>query len=188
MRSFIAIELPESTVNLLVKLQQEFKKCGADVRWIKPGSIHLTLKFLGNINENNVDEIVELLRRVSKKYEAFNLTLSGIGVFPNNRSPRVLWVGIDINDSLTRLQNDIEEEIYLTGFEKEKRKFTPHLTLGRFKTSRGKGALMDKIDLYHDNRFSSIYVRSVLLMRSDLGQTGAKYTQLAELFLRENET
>jgi 2'-5' RNA ligase len=63
LRSFIAIELPESTVNLLVKLQQEFKKCGADVRWIKPGSIHLTLKFLGNINENNVDEIVELLRR-----------------------------------------------------------------------------------------------------------------------------
>jgi 2'-5' RNA ligase len=175
LRSFIAIELPESTVNLLVKLQQEFKKCGADVRWIKPGSVHLTLKFLGNINENNVDEIVELLRRVSKKYEAFNLTLSGIGVFPNNRSPRVLWVGIDINDSLTRLQNDIEKEISLFGFEKEKRKFTPHLTLGRFKSSREKGALMDKIDLYHDNRFSSIYVRSVLLMRSDLGQTGAKY-------------
>jgi len=188
LRSFIAIELPESTINLLVKLQKEFKKCGADVRWVKPGSVHLTLKFLGNVNENKIDKIVEILQRVSKKYEAFNLALSGIGVFPNNRSPRVLWVGIDINDSLTRLRNDIEEEISLLGFEKENRKFAPHLTLGRFRSFRGKGALLDKIDMYQDNRFSSIDVRSVLLMRSDLGQTGAKYTQLAELFLRENET
>ncbi len=188
MRSFIAIELPESTLNLLVKLQQEFKQCGADVRWVKPGSIHLTLKFLGDIDEKIVDDIVKILQKVSEKYEAFNLTLSGIGVFPNNRSPRVLWVGIDRNDLLTRLQNDIDEEIFLLGFEKENRKFAPHLTLGRFKSFQGKGALLDKINLYQDNRFSSIDVRSVLLMRSDLGQTGATYTQLAKLFLSGNET
>ena len=188
MRSFIAIELPESTLNLLVKLQKEFRTCGADVRWVKPGSIHLTLKFLGNINENNVDDIVKILQRVSRKFEPFNITLSGIGVFPTNRSPRVLWVGIDRNDSLKQLQNDIEEDLSLLGFEKEKRIFAPHLTLGRFKSSLGKGALMDKIDLYQDNRFTSIDVRSVLLIRSDLGQNGAEYTQLAELFLRGNET
>jgi len=183
LRSFIAIELPEAVKSALSEFQQELEKCGADVRWVKPEGIHLTLKFLGNINDKDVDRIVKTVEGTCKKYTAFNLEIAGAGVFPNKKTPRVLWVGITGNGAFAKLQQEIEDAMASMGFEKENRKFVPHLTLGRFRSSIGKEALLDKIELQKDNKFGVIDVKTVSFMKSDLSPAGAKHTRVAEILL-----
>ncbi len=145
LRSFIAIELSEVLKKALAEFQQELGKCGADVRWVRPDNIHLTLKFLGNIEEDKADAIAEKIKGTCKGQPGFELAISGAGVFPGKRSPRVLWAGIVLNDNIMTLQEGIEEAMASLGFEREKRRFSPHLTLGRFRSSRGKQAVLDKI-------------------------------------------
>lgn len=180
MRSFIAIELPETLKKALAEFQQELEKCGADVRWVRPDNIHLTLKFLGNIEEDKADIIAEKIKGTCKGQPGFELAISGAGVFPGKRSPRVLWAGIVLNDNIMTLQEGIEEAMASLGFEREKRRFSPHLTLGRFRSSRGKQAVLDKMDAYTENIFGLMDVKSVLLMSSELSPGGAKYTKIAE--------
>ncbi len=186
LRSFIAIELPETVKKALAEFQQELGKCGADIRWGRPENIHLTLKFLGNIEEDKADIIAEKIKRTCKGHSGFKIGILGTGVFPNKRSPRVLWAGIDLNDDIMTLQNGIEEAMASLGFEREKRRFSPHLTLGRFRSSRGKQAVLDKMDSYRENIFGIMDVDSVLLMRSDLDPDGAKHTKIAICDLKSN--
>lgn len=183
MRSFIAIELPESVKTAISALQNELKKCGADVRWVRPEGIHLTLKFLGDVKEKDVDGIVKSIEGTCKKYNSFNVEIKGTGVFPNMKSPRVLWIGVSGNEVLLKLQKDIEEGMASLGFEKENRQFSPHLTFGRFKSLYGKEALMGKIEMYRDRNFGSIEASSISLMRSDLNPAGARYTRISEFKL-----
>ena len=162
------------------------EKCGPDVRWTRPDNIHLTLKFLGDIEEGKADIIAERIEAICKGRLAFKLSVSGTGVFPNSRSPRVLWAGIELNDEIIAFQKGIEEAMASLGFEPEKRRFSPHLTLGRFRSSRAKQALLDKLDSARENIFGIMDVNSVLLMRSDLGPGGAKYTIIATINLKAN--
>lgn len=180
MRSFIAIELPETIQSALSDIQTDFKKTDVDVRWVRPENIHLTLKFLGTIEESMVISITDVLQKASGNYRTFTLTLSGVGVFPNVRSPRVVWVGMNESSVLTELQADIEDGLASLGFEREKRKYTAHLTLGRFKSSRGKSILKEKIETYRERVTGSFDVGTISLMKSDLGPSGAKYTRVAE--------
>jgi 2'-5' RNA ligase len=180
LRSFIAIELPESIQSVLSDIQSDFKKSGVDGRWARPENIHLTLKFLGTIEESMVKGITDVLQKTSGNYRTFTLTLSGVGVFPNVRSPRVLWVGMNDSSVLTSLQADIEDGLASLGFEQEERKYTAHLTLGRFKSSRGKRILKEKIEAYRARVSGSFDVGMISLMKSDLGTSGAKYTRIAE--------
>ena len=93
-RTFIAIELPERTVEMLVAIQDELKQSRARVRWVKPGSIHLTLKFLGNIPPGQVDDIAATAAPVVRNEHPLTLCAGGLGAFPNQRKPRVIWVGL----------------------------------------------------------------------------------------------
>ncbi len=171
----------------LSELQDELKKCGADVKWVRPESIHLTLKFLSDIKEKDVDSIAKLIEGTCKKHTVFNLEIKGTGVFPNMRSPRVIWIGVDGTSSIIRIQKEIEDGMASLGFEKENRSFSPHLTLGRFRSLWGKEALMEKIETYKDGEFGSMDVNSISLMKSELSPAGAKYTRVAEIALRSNE-
>ena len=181
MRSFIAIELSETVKSTLAELQQEFKKCGADVRWVNPDNVHLTLKFLGNIEEKSAEETLKLMEKTCSRYNPFNIELKGLGTFPNSKSPRVLWVGISGNSVLAELQRDIEDGMASLGFASENRKFTPHLTLGRFRSLKGKECLLEAIKLFEKNSFGLINVKSIFLMRSDLSPAGARYTKIGEV-------
>lgn len=185
MRSFIAIELPDTVSAALVLLQQELKGCGADVRWVRPEGIHLTLKFLGDIEERAVEGIVERLKGTCRKFQTFHCEVKGVGVFPGVRAPRVLWAGIADHDILTSIQQEIEDGMSLLGFEREERKFTPHLTLGRFRSSKGKMVLMKRLEAYKEFHLGIINVNHISLMRSDLGPTGAKYAGIAEIPLKD---
>ena len=186
MRSFIAIELSEAAKSALAGLQQELKKCGADIRWVKAENIHLTLKFLGNIEDEIVDDVLRIIEGICKKLRVFDLDIKGTGAFPNLRSPRVLWVGVNSNADIAALQNEIEAGMSSLGFARENRKFTPHLTLGRFRSSQCKGPLLKKVELFKNRKYGLINVRAVALMRSDLSPSGARHSVIAEIFPGKN--
>jgi len=181
LRSFIAIELPLAIRSALAELQRELRRCNADIRWVKPDNIHLTLKFLGEVREDRIDGIVKGIRDVCGRYGHFRLEVRDLGVFPNRRSPRVLWVDVSGDGLLAGLQRDIEEAMALAGFKAEKRGYTPHLTIGRFRSLKEKDHLFERISQLSDNSLGFMDVKSLALMRSDLGPGGAKYTRVAEL-------
>ncbi len=184
MRCFIAINLPESVKEILTGLQQELGQCGADIRWVRPENIHLTLKFLGDVNDQVVGDIVKILELAGKEHSAFDFDIFGTGVFPNMKSPRVLWVGLKTEECFESLHKMIEKGVASLGFKAEKRRFFPHLTLGRFRSSRGKSSLIEKIRLFEKNRFGSFNIESVCLMQSILKPAGAEYTIMKEVFLK----
>lgn len=187
MRSFIAIELPERVKSALTELQRELKQCKADIRWVKSDSIHLTLKFLGDIDDKIIDRIVEATKAACIGYGRFDLETRGVGMFPDARAPRVLWVGISDNDSLTGLQKSIEDDLAELGFSLEKRRFRPHLTLGRFRSSFGKEGLYDKIEENKDISLGLIEVKSIFLIKSELTPSGAEYTKIAGIDLKNEK-
>ena len=184
LRCFIAIELPDSVKSSLVKLQDELKNCGADVRWVNTDNMHLTLKFLGNIKEEIVKKIIDAMKKVCGNYNAFSLEIKGIGTFPGPKSPRVLWLGVENSSILKTLQADIEEEMSGLGFTKEKRGFRSHLTLGRFRSSAGKEKLFSAVKLREKDSFGTMQVNSTLLMQSDLNPGGARHTKISDVPLK----
>ena len=184
LRSFIAIELPEEVKSALSGLQDELKESMADIRWVKPDNIHLTLKFLGNIDGKNIGNIVKQIEGACAKYQFFELEISGIGVFPNIRSPRVLWAGIQYEDAFAGLYGEIENGLASIGYDREGRRFSPHLTLGRFRSFKGKASVSERIELHKNDRLGLIVVRTISLMESELSPAGAKYSRVAEIALR----
>jgi 2'-5' RNA ligase len=185
LRTFVAIELPDEVLTALAEAQQELKRGNADIRWVRPEGIHLTLKFLGEVNEDRLDEIIEKLGSVCRGHHSFELSLRGAGVFPNPRSPRVLWIGTSENHQLQELRDDIERAMEEAGFTPQGGKFVPHLTLGRFRSLRGKKAVMDLLKSMSDRQFGVVAVSLVSLMKSELGPDGARYSRLAGFQLTE---
>jgi len=184
-RSFIAIDIPQSIKNIIARVQSDFKESGADVKWVNPELIHLTLKFLGNIKEEQIDEIKKSMIKSVKGITPFFMTLRDIGVFPNIRYPRVIWMGLeDKTERLLILQKNIEENLNILGFTPEERKFSPHLTIGRLKSLKGKSRLANMIHAKKDmNIDGSISVNKINLIKSELRVTGPIYSVLETVSL-----
>jgi len=187
-RSFIAIELPEEVLEGLARLRRELERDGHKfVKWVDPGGIHLTLKFLGNIPSKRITEITEAVEEAARGVSPFNLEISGLGAFPSLKQARVFWVGIGGEvDKLSRLQQNIDSALAALGFAKEERSFAPHLTLARIRQGaspmerRSFGELVGSTvfeDKYH------IKVEAISLMRSQLTPAGAIYTCLSAVEL-----
>src|SRR2546430_2441511 len=141
-RAFIAIALEPGSIAGLQKFQQELqaKLLGNPVRWVKPQQIHLTLRFLGHVPKDSLDDLAAVLNRAGAGVAPLRLVLEGAGCFPNRDSPRVVWVGIQGDlDSLRRLQAQIEQEAQTFGDHTEERVFQPHLTIGRVTAGGEKG-------------------------------------------------
>jgi 2'-5' RNA ligase len=183
-RSFVAIEIPE-TVRL--ELMEDIAHLKHDVpartvRWVRPEGIHLTLKFLGDVPFEKIDQISATLESVCLEYVSFSVNIGGFGCFPNFHRPRVLWIGIqDLSTQLAPLQADIEDQLFELGFERETRRFHPHLTLGRVKRVRNREEAQRLTSVLEDVKIGNIgqfHVNEISLMRSDLKPTGAVYTRL----------
>lgn len=178
-RSFIAIDFPEETRKALEDIQKELKRCGAGVRWVKPGSIHLTLKFLGNIQAAQVEDIALAVAQEIRDQPPITLGAAGLGAFPSLRKPRVIWIGMEGEvQRLTRIQARVENALEPLGFVREKRPFRPHLTIGRVKDHRRLQALIDAMATLDMEPFNSFDADEIILYKSDLRPTGAIYTKL----------
>lgn len=178
-RSFIAIDLPEETRKALEDIQKKLKKSGAGVRWVKPGSIHLTLKFLGNIHLAQVEDIALAVAQEVRDQPPITLGAAGLGAFPSRRKPRVIWIGMEGEvQRLSRIQARVENALEPLGFVREKRSFQPHLTIGRVKDRRRLQALIDAMATLDMEPFNSFDADEIILYKSDLRPTGAIYTKL----------
>jgi len=183
-RSFIAIDFPEETRKALEDIQKELKQCGAGVRWVKPSSIHLTLKFLGNIHPTQVEDIALAVAQEVRDEPPITLGAAGLGAFPGRRKPRVIWIGMEGEvQRLTRIQARVENALEPLGFVREKRPFRPHLTIGRVKDHRKLQALIDAMAELKIPKFDSFDVTEIILYKSDLRPTGAIYTKLHRMSL-----
>ena len=182
-RSFIAIELPDEVRRKLGQLEERLKSGGqAPVRWVHPESIHLTLKFLGDIAATRVGEITEAMAQSARGITPFTIEVSGTGVFPNVRRARVAWVGLGGEvDKLLQLQKNIESNLAILGFAAEERDFTPHLTIARVNERASPEERQRFGELVTATSFDGgrIPVNGINLMKSQLTRAGAIYSRLS---------
>ena len=171
-RAFLALELPENAIKFLDEIAAVLKQSRADVRWTRSGSIHVTLKFLGNIEVSRISDVERAIDPVLRSQTPFVTAISGLGVFPNLMRPRVIWVGLDDNSGhLGRMAGLIDRALDNIGFEPESRPYNPHLTLGRTKSDKGKDTLVDLIRNL-ECKGPSFELDRATLFQSILGQNG----------------
>lgn len=168
MRLFIAIELPDELKVELARLRAAL--CGA--RWVPAGQIHLTLAFLGEVDQATTTELTTQLADIHT--DAFRLSLAGIGCFPDLRRPRVLWIGVKAEPKLLRLAKIIQQTLLAAGISLEERPFSPHITLARLKlpAARELGAFLDR---HGRKTFQPFLVREFTLFQSRLSRDGAEH-------------
>ena len=186
MRTFIAVPLPKECQNLLEQMQQSLRACKAEVRWVAITSIHLTLKFLGEVDPEAIPTLNVRLSEACKSERHFELRLRSLGCFPNSRNPRVLWCGIDgATESLLRLQHVVECACAELGFPPEDRPFHPHLTLGRIQGGRNVQPLLERIAIGSDLE-CSFRADCLHIYKSSLKPQGALYTVLHTIMLKDH--
>ena len=186
-RSFIAVEIPDAIRQKLREFLRELRDTGADVKWVRPEGMHLTLKFLGAVERDLLEKVSLSLGPVVEKFDPFELKAEGAGCFPSLRNPRVVWAGLtDPEGAVVRLQREIETTTAGLGFPSEERSFKPHLTLGRVRSPKGKNSLTQTVERQINLGFGSFRVERVILFRSDLRPEGAVYTRLQEFYLKRN--
>jgi RNA 2',3'-cyclic 3'-phosphodiesterase len=183
MRLFIAIDLPDTWRELLAKPQESIGWLGHGVKWVDPKSTHLTLIFLGEVAPNLLDEIKVQATEACRDVPCFSMRMKGTGAFPDVKRPRVYWAGIEAPETLLELQADLERRMEELGFEREQRKFHPHLTLARIKEPAGKQRMTEALLNFKIESESTVATETVL-MRSHLSEDGAHYEPLANFPLR----
>ena len=186
LRTFIAIELDPKLQDALNLIQKELKEVGADVKWVKHDNIHVTLKFLGDVPLEKIDSIKSVMQTTLAPIPAFSMVLTHLGAFPKVENPQIIWVGATADkNSIKHIADSLEENLKTIGFEKEKRDFEPHITLGRMRSSQNKFALSKKIKNFQfPAECPRQLVNQVALFKSTLTPQGPIYETLAKINLK----
>jgi len=181
-RAFIAIELPLTIQEKLGEVISRLKSQNTyAVRWVPPHNIHITLKFLGDVSINNLQVLTQILVSETSRYHPFEVTIGGLGAFPNLRQPRVIWVGVQAPPILETMQHGIETETHRLGYGIEERPFSPHLTIGRMSHNATQDDIRQIAVILSNIRveeLGSVSVEAVRLFKSDLQSGGAVYTTI----------
>ena len=181
-RTFIAIDIPEKLRKTIANLQSGLKGLGGKITWVKPENIHLTLKFLGNTEENKIEIIAEKLEQAVLSFNRFEIKFKAIGAFPNFRRAKVFWVGcVENKDTLTELANKIDQLMSEVEFEREKRQFSAHLTIGRVRDHRGIEPVITMLQQEKYFAGENFVVKEVSLIKSELTRQGPIYTPLKKI-------
>jgi 2'-5' RNA ligase len=186
-RTFLAVPLPDAVKSTVGAVQSEFQATGRSLKWVAPELLHITVRFLGSVPATRIQLVEAAAALGAAKVSPFVLTLTGLGAFPNERSPRVIWAGLQDDDGLVALHTlfeHVEDAMAAQGFAREERSFSPHITLGRARdtaTSADRRAVGERLAVVRDRikvagRFE---VRELIVMRSDLSRGGPVYTPLA---------
>jgi len=184
MRTFIAIDISPEIRSAIGRIQSHLKYAGADVKWVAPENIHLTMKFLGEIDETMLGRVEASLEHIARSTRQFEFSVEGVGVFPKIDFPRVIWIGLGRgSDQLTCLAALLDDEMLKLGFEKDPRQFEPHLTIGRVRSEHNKEKLMEKIISLPPEvllESGSCRINSLTLFKSTLTPEGPIYSVLHE--------
>lgn len=173
MRLFIAIDLPKDVKTKLYNTQKSIGGNLAKIHWVAPKNMHLTMKFLGDVEDNKVNEVIDRLSLI--EYKKFNLTLGGIGFFPNNDFIKVIWIGVSPEEKVIELQKKIDSSL-LDIFSKDQR-FDAHLTIGRVKNIKNKDEFAKKIGTIKLEKIK-FDVEEFKLMKSTLTKDGPIYEEI----------
>lgn len=181
LRAFIAVELDASVIDELTRVLNLLKATQADVKWVHPQNAHITLKFLGQIQEQKIEKISRSIKESVPAYKPFHLTIENLGVFPNMKLPRVIWIGaVSEGNFLEKLACEIEENLVSLHFPKEKRGFKSHITIGRLRSNKNKNELVNLLaDIKIDRK--DMLVKTVTLFKSTLSPLGPCYERLASI-------
>lgn len=186
MRCFIAIDIDKRLRKQIAHLQQELcEKAGSikkGVKWVEPGIIHLTLKFLGEVRDQQINQVCGIVEELAANHESFSLNIQKLGAFGS--IARVLWVGTGQNESLSALQKDLDERLCGIGFAGDKKQFSGHLTLCRIKNSSVGRMLGKLIKDYGTLDLGPLEVDSVCIYKSELTRAGPEYTLISKSSLQ----
>lgn len=188
MRVFIAVDIDEhirkALGNLQSQLQGEMDVRKSDIKWVNPESIHLTLKFLGEIKDEQAVEVCDIIKQVAQRHNSFELAVESLGCF-GGKSARVGWVATAAgSDELAQLQKDIEKQLAQAGWPLENRQFTGHLTLCRIRNPKAGFELAQVAQNYGDYKLGTTYIDCVTVYQSQLTPKGPIYTQLGNYKLQ----
>lgn len=179
MRLFVAANLTGMIKEALAEVQRALRSKGGDVSWVKPENLHITLKFLGEVEEGRLEAVKEVTASSIAAVGPVLLSFAGLGTFPHLRSPRVIWVGMrEGAEGLLTLQANLEEGFHGIGFPRENKPFTAHLTLGRVRSPRGLQPLVEEVKTWQRGTLGEMVLKQVDLMRSQLHPGGSIYTIL----------
>jgi len=175
-RGFIAAEIKATPE--IITFEKDITKTGADVKLVEPENIHITLKFLGDTDEQHIDFIERVMIESVRGITAFQVHLKGTGVFPNQHYLKVVWIGITDAQQFETIKRSLEEKLDPLGFKKESRGFSPHLTIGRVRTAKNKDQLLKTIERYTTTEFATQQIDEITLKKSELTPKGPIYTTL----------
>lgn len=188
LRCFVAVKVPLGRAQCLREAQARLRAAEGNWKWVDPESFHLTLKFLGNVERSAIADLWASVSDALRGTQRFKMEFRGLGVFPNPRSPRVAWAGIEAGAAeLRELAAKVEEACSAHGFDRERRPFKAHLTLGRARRPDGNPDLASVVQDMTDAHMGEAGVDRVLLMKSTLTPKGALYDVLEEHLLDHGE-
>ena len=179
-RAFLAIRPADEVIEQLLELQSTLGDAGADVRWVARDALHLTVHFLGDVREHELPEIERGLREGLHALAPFDVECRDLGLFPNQKRPRVVWVGLS-GDGIVRLAESVETVLSPLGFPPEERDFTPHITLGRMRSARGTEGLVRALKTHAELGFGTSRIEQIILYKSQLRSDGSVYTPIVTL-------
>lgn len=188
-RTFIAFKLPYNTVSSISNLQEGIRSYGFKVRWVRPENIHLTFKFLGNIDKAHAEKVGRAMSESVEGHTPVLLAVKGIGVFPDIKRPRVVWVGVTGQiDLLVKLQKRLDKKLEEIGIPRENRQFKSHLTLGRVKEKVDPEKFIEAMKEFEGFESETFILDRIILFKSELRPAGPVYTKLMSAHLKVSST
>ena len=179
MRTFVCIEICDKVRQNMSLLYGMLSEAGANVRWVDEENVHLTLLFLGEVNQRRIAEVCAAVGKIAAETKDFRFSVEGIGAFPEKGTPRVVWCGVkEHRGALEKLQSEIAEALRDYVQKHDRKKFVPHLTVGRVRGPKNADALLDIIHKNRGQRFGMQNAASIVVMMSDLAPGGPCYTPL----------
>lgn len=180
-RAFVAIDLNDAIRGRIERLQERLRRAGLKLGWVRPDNIHLTMKFLGDLEDHRAANVSNALAELAAATSAFELHVEGVGAFPPRGVVRVVWVGVaDPARRLAECQARCESLLTRAGFAPERRPFAPHLTIARCRVAKLSGQIRKLIERHGDVDGGRLAVARVALYRSVLSPAGSQYTVLSE--------
>ncbi len=176
MRLFVAMNFDETVRKNVAAATRPLHVPEARVRWVSPRLFHITVNFLGEVHEGQVEDIADVVDGVASDFRPFEIGLGGLGVFPSPTRPRTIWMGCAQQPALELIQNQLAERLVPLGFEPEGRRFNPHVTIGRVKRNTTRGQLDPVLQRLDDIGFETYdFIESLDLMKSTMTESGSDY-------------